>query len=42
MAGERVALVGGRVAATWTVKADTGTVAPLRRVTRAERTAVDE
>ncbi len=42
VAGERVVLVDGRVAATWTVEADTVTVTPLRRFTRAERTAVDE
>ncbi|GAA4104875.1 winged helix DNA-binding domain-containing protein [Actinomadura miaoliensis] len=40
--GARVVLVDGRVAATWTVKAGTVTVTPLRRLTRAERTAVAE
>lgn len=42
VAGERAVLVDGRVAATWTVAADTVLVAPLRRFTRAERTAVAE
>jgi hypothetical protein len=43
VAGERVVLVDGRVAATWTV--DTGdvvVVTPLRRLSRAERTEVAE
>ncbi|WP_236796239.1 winged helix DNA-binding domain-containing protein [Amycolatopsis sp. GM8] len=40
VAGERVTLVDGRVAATWTVDDDTVLVTPLRRFTRAERTAV--
>ncbi len=42
VAGERVVLVDGRVAATWRV--DTGTVAvtPLGRLSRADRTAVAE
>jgi len=42
VAGERVVLVDGRVAATWTVKAGTVVVTPLRRFSRADRTAVDE
>lgn len=42
VAGERVVLVDGRVAATWTTKEDTVTVTPLRRFTRAEHTAVTE
>ncbi|MFF7308888.1 DNA glycosylase AlkZ-like family protein [Streptomyces sp. NPDC008137] len=42
VAGARVALVDGRVAATWSVEADTVLVTPLDRFTRAERTAVDE
>ncbi|MEJ2885778.1 winged helix DNA-binding domain-containing protein [Actinomycetospora aeridis] len=43
VAGERVVLVDGRVAATWTTSADAAvTVTPRRRVTRAERTAVGE
>ncbi len=42
VAGERVVLVDGRVAATW--RADTGTVAvtPLHRLSRADREAVAE
>jgi len=40
VAGERVVLVDGRVAATWTVKDDTVIVAPLHRFSRADRTAV--
>ncbi len=40
--GARFVLVDGRVAATWTVGADAVTVTPLRRFTRAERTAVAE
>ncbi|MEV5598280.1 winged helix DNA-binding domain-containing protein [Streptomyces sp. NPDC052496] len=41
VAGARVVLVDGRVAATWTTTEDgTVTVAPLRRFTRDERTAV--
>ncbi len=40
VAGQRVVLVDGRVAATWTVTAATVVVTPLRRLTRAERTAV--
>ncbi|WP_214105459.1 winged helix DNA-binding domain-containing protein [Acrocarpospora catenulata] len=42
VAGARVALVDGRVAATWTVKADTVIVTPLRGFSRTERTAVAE
>ncbi|MFD6950960.1 hypothetical protein A6A08_20740 [Nocardiopsis sp. TSRI0078] len=42
VAGERAVLVDGRVAATWTVEADTVVVTPLRRFSRAERTAVAE
>jgi hypothetical protein len=44
VAGERVVLVDGRVAATWHVEADTGTVvvSPLTGLTRADRNAVAE
>ncbi|OKI09958.1 hypothetical protein A6A06_04880 [Streptomyces sp. CB02923] len=43
VAGERVVLVDGRVAATWTAAKDgTVAVAPLRRFSRGERTAVAE
>ncbi|GGX31939.1 winged helix DNA-binding domain-containing protein [Streptomyces lomondensis] len=42
VAGARVVLVDGRVAATWTVEADTVLVTPLRRFSRAERAAVAE
>lgn len=42
VAGARVVLLDGRVAATWTVQAGTVTVAPLRRFSRAERDAVAE
>ncbi|TCO60744.1 winged helix DNA-binding protein [Actinocrispum wychmicini] len=42
VAGERVVLVDGRVAATWTVDADTVVVTPLRRFTRADRADVAE
>ncbi|QCX74195.1 hypothetical protein C9F11_02460 [Streptomyces sp. YIM 121038] len=42
VAGARVVLLDGRVAATWTVRDDTVTVTPLRRVSRAERAAVTE
>ncbi|QDQ09327.1 winged helix DNA-binding domain-containing protein [Streptomyces spectabilis] len=42
VAGERVVLLDGRVAATWTVQDDTVTVTPLRRLSPAERTAVTE
>ncbi|WP_043622843.1 winged helix DNA-binding domain-containing protein [Nonomuraea candida] len=40
--GARMVLVDGRVAATWTVEADTVTVAPLRPFSRSERAAVAE
>jgi hypothetical protein len=40
VAGERVVLVDGRVAATWTVTEDRVTVNPLRTFTRKERAAV--
>lgn len=40
--GARFVLVDGRVAATWTVEADTVVVTPLRRFSPAERTAVAE
>lgn len=40
--GARVVLVDGRVAATWDVAADAVAVTPLRRFSRAERTAVAE
>ncbi|MEW2609881.1 winged helix DNA-binding domain-containing protein [Streptomyces sp. NPDC047880] len=42
VAGARVVLVDGRVAATWTVEADTVLVTPLRRFSRTDRTAVAE
>lgn len=42
VAGARVVLVDGRVAATWTADAGTVTVTPLVRFSRAERTAVTE
>jgi winged helix DNA-binding protein len=42
VAGERAVLVDGRVAATWTTDAGTVTVTPLRRFSRADRTAVAE
>ncbi|MER7417031.1 winged helix DNA-binding domain-containing protein [Micromonospora peucetia] len=42
VAGARVVLVDGRVAATWSVEADTVSVTPLRRFSRADRTAVAE
>ncbi|MHC1563622.1 winged helix DNA-binding domain-containing protein [Actinomycetospora sp. C-140] len=42
VSGARFVLVDGRVAATWAVADDVVTVSPLRRVTRAERTAVAE
>ncbi|MFC5748123.1 winged helix DNA-binding domain-containing protein [Actinomadura rugatobispora] len=42
VAGARVVLVDGRVAATWTVADGTVTVTPLRRFSRADRTAVAE
>ena len=38
--GARFVLVDGRVAGTWTVEDDTVTVAPLRRLSRAERDSV--
>nr|WP_223187794.1 winged helix DNA-binding domain-containing protein [Streptomyces sp. CBMA29] len=40
VAGQRVVLVDGRVAATWTVEAEGVTVTPLRPLRRAERDAV--
>jgi hypothetical protein len=40
--GARVVLVDGRVAATWTVEADTVLVTPLRRFSRADRASVAE
>jgi hypothetical protein len=42
VAGARVVLVDGRVAATWTVEAGNVAVTPLRRFSRAERAAVLE
>jgi hypothetical protein len=42
VAGERVALVDGRVAATWTVDAGTVAVTPLHHLGRADRSAVTE
>jgi hypothetical protein len=43
VAGQRAVLVDGRVAATWTSTPDGAvTVHPLRRFTRADRTAVAE
>jgi hypothetical protein len=42
VAGARVVLVDGRVAATWSVKADTVLVTPLRRFSRADRATVAE
>ncbi|MCP2167266.1 winged helix DNA-binding domain-containing protein [Goodfellowiella coeruleoviolacea] len=42
VAGARVVLVDGRVAATWTVEADTVVVTPLHRLAPADRTAVAE
>jgi hypothetical protein len=42
VAGARVVLVDGRVAATWSVEAGTVTVTPLRRFSRADRGAVAE
>ncbi|MFD8379974.1 winged helix DNA-binding domain-containing protein [Streptomyces sp. NPDC059679] len=42
VAGERVVLVDGRVAATWGVAADTVVVTPLRGLSRADRDAVAE
>jgi hypothetical protein len=42
VAGERLALVDGRVSATWTDEAGSVTVHPLRRLSRADRAAVTE
>ncbi|ROR00060.1 winged helix DNA-binding protein [Streptomyces sp. 2132.2] len=42
VAGERVVLVDGRVAATWTVEEHTVLVTPLGRLSGADRTAVAE
>ncbi len=42
IAGERVVLVDGRVAATWTVTDDTVRVTPLHRLSRTQREAVAE
>ncbi|MEV4629971.1 winged helix DNA-binding domain-containing protein [Micromonospora sp. NPDC049523] len=42
VAGARVVLVDGRVAATWDVKADTVTVTPLRDLARTDREAMAE
>ncbi|MEV6875239.1 winged helix DNA-binding domain-containing protein [Amycolatopsis sp. NPDC051128] len=42
VAGERVVLVDGRVAATWTVDAGVVVVTPLRRLSRAEHADVAE
>jgi hypothetical protein len=42
VAGERAVLVDGRVAAKWDVEEGTVVVAPLRRLSPAERTAVAE
>ncbi|MFF4754687.1 winged helix DNA-binding domain-containing protein [Streptomyces sp. NPDC002514] len=42
VAGERVVLVDGRVAATWNVSAGTVTVTPLHGLSRTDRTAVAE
>ncbi|MFG1708710.1 winged helix DNA-binding domain-containing protein [Nonomuraea sp. M3C6] len=42
VAGARVVLVDGRVAATWNVEAGTVIVTPLRRFSRADRTTVAE
>lgn len=42
VAGARVVLVDGRVSATWTATSTTVEITPLRRLTRAERTAVTE
>ncbi|MER7586066.1 winged helix DNA-binding domain-containing protein [Micromonospora sp. NPDC127501] len=42
VAGERVVLVDGRVAATWSVESGTVTVSPLRAFSRSERAAVTE
>ncbi|MFB4308531.1 winged helix DNA-binding domain-containing protein [Actinomadura sp. GTD37] len=42
VAGERVVLVDGRVAATWRVEADTVTVTPLHGLAKSDQTAVTE
>ncbi|TDC65061.1 winged helix DNA-binding domain-containing protein [Actinomadura sp. GC306] len=42
VAGERAVLVDGRVAATWTVKAGTVVVSPLKHLAEADRNAVGE
>ncbi|MFF3667300.1 winged helix DNA-binding domain-containing protein [Microtetraspora malaysiensis] len=42
VAGERVVLLDGRVAATWTVQAGTVVITPLRRFSHADRAAVTE
>lgn len=42
VAGERVVLVDGRVAATWTTRSPTMTITPLHRLSRPDRTAVAE
>ncbi|WP_327135078.1 winged helix DNA-binding domain-containing protein [Streptomyces sp. NBC_01343] len=42
VAGERVVLVDGRVAATWNVREDTVTVTPLRGLCAADRASVAE
>ncbi|MGW2199266.1 DNA glycosylase AlkZ-like family protein, partial [Streptosporangium sp. NPDC001682] len=42
VAGARVVLVDGRVAATWSVTVGTVIVTPLRRFSRADRTTVAE
>jgi hypothetical protein len=42
VAGERVVLVDGRVAATWSTATGPVTVTPLRRLGHAERDAVAE
>lgn len=42
VAGARVVLVDGRVAATWIVETDTVVVTPLKQLARADRTAVAE
>ncbi|TDE20086.1 crosslink repair DNA glycosylase YcaQ family protein, partial [Actinomadura sp. 6K520] len=42
VAGERAVLVDGRVAATWTVKADTVVVTLLHRLAKTDRTDVEE
>jgi hypothetical protein len=42
VAGARVVLVDGRVAATWIDQAGTVVVTPLGRLSRADRTAVAE